>query len=261
VAALRGACLKYRKHAVIPDTQIKPGVALNHLTGAGNYLAEKRPEVIILLGDWWDMQSLSAWDSDATKILAGVSYEEDIRAGLKGMDMFLRPIKAVKGYQPELHFCIGNHEHRITRYTQDNPMLRGVLSFDSLGLQERGFKVHPFLKQFVKDGVCYAHYHCTDSNGRVMNSKRGQASARAQVNNVGMSATAGHKQGLDVYVKESAAGRRRGLISGSFYQHDEDYLGPQGNSHWNGILLKHEIHAGDYDLLEVSLDYLLRKYT
>jgi hypothetical protein len=253
------ALLKYRKHAVIPDTQIKPGVPLEHLAAAGRYLAEKRPEVIVLLGDWWDMNSLSAWDSDAKKILAGVSYEEDIRSGLRGLDMFLRPIKKEKGYSPELHFFIGNHEHRITRYTDDNPMLRGVLSFNSLMLHERGFRVYPFLKPKVLDGISYCHYYCTDSNGRVMNSKRGQASARAQVNNVGISATAGHKQGLDVYVKESPAG---GAICGSFYQHQEDYLGPQGNSHWNGILMKHEVSGrGDYDLMEVSLDYLMRKYT
>lgn len=254
--------MKYRKHAVIPDTQIKPGVPLEHLAAAGRYLAEKRPEVIVVLGDWWDMNSLSAWDSDAKKILAGVSYEEDIRAGLRGLDMFLRPIKKEKSYSPELHFFVGNHEHRIPRYTDDNPMLRGVLSLNSLMLHERGFKVYPFLKPKVLDGIAYCHYFCMDSNGRVMNSKRGQASARAQVNNVGLSATAGHKQGLDVYIKESPAGRRRGVISGSFYQHDEDYLGPQGNSPWNGILLKHEVSGrGDYDLMEVSLDYLMRKYT
>lgn len=253
--------MKYRKHAVVPDPQVRPGVPINHLAAAGRYFAEKRPEVVVLLGDWWDMKSLSSWDSDATKIMEGVEYEGDITAGRRALDLFLRNLRADKKYDPEVHFCVGNHEHRITRFTQDNPMLRNVLSFASLGLQERGIKVHPFLKPFVKDGIAYCHYFCTDSNGRVMNSKRGQASARAQVNNVGMSATAGHKQGLDVYVKESAAGRRRGLIAGSFYQHDEDYLGPQGNSHWQGVLLKHEVCNGDYDLLEVSLDFLLRRYT
>jgi hypothetical protein len=251
---------RYRKHAVIPDTQVKPGVPIDHIVAAGNYLAEKQPEVIVVLGDWWDMKSLSAWDSDARKVAEGISYGEDVRAGLKAMDAFLKPIRKQRRYKPELHFCIGNHEHRITRYTDENPMLKGTLNFRSLGLEERGFKVHPFLKPFVSDDICYSHYFCMDSNGRVMNSKRGQASARAQVNNVGRSATAGHKQGLDVYVKESPAGRRRGLIAGSFYQHDEEYLGPQGNAHWNGILLKHEVSKGDYDLLEVSLEFLLRRY-
>lgn len=251
---------KYKRHAFIPDTQVKPGTKTNHLRAAGNYLAEKRPEVIVVAGDWWDMPSLSAWDSDAVKVAAGVSYEKDIVAGWSAMRDFMKPIHAVKGYTPRLVFLLGNHEHRIERYVNDNPMLKGTLSYKSLGLQDHGFRVVPFLQPIVIDGVSYCHYYCVDSNGRVMNTKRGQASARAQVNNVGMSATAGHKQGLETYIKESPAGRRRGIIAGSFYQHEETYLGPQGNKHWHGILLKHEVHDGDYDLLEVSTDYLLRKY-
>lgn len=252
---------KYQKHAFIPDTQVKPGVNTDHIAAAGNYLAEKRPDVIVIAGDWWDMKSLSAWDSDARKVRDQVSYQADIRAGIAAMDRFLKPIKAVRGWEPDLHFLIGNHEQRIERYLADHPMLEGTLGYDSLRLKERGFRVHPFLKPVTLGGIAYSHYFCVDANGRVMGSKRGQASARAQVNNVGMSATAGHKQGLDVYIKEgAAAGRRRGLIAGSFYAHEESYLSPQGNSHWNGILLKHEVWQGGYDLLEVSIDYLLRKY-
>lgn len=254
--------MKYRRHAVIPDTQVKPGVATNHIRAAGNYLAEKQPEVIVILGDWWDMPSMSSYDSDACKLEKGVSYEEDIEAGRKAMDQFLLPILRTKSYKPDIRFLTGNHEARIDRYTSDNPMLKGTLSLKSLGLSERGIRVYPFLKPVPIDGIAYCHYFCMDSNGRVMNSKRGQASARAQVNNVGMSATAGHKQGLDTYIKESPAGRRRGVIAGSFYQHSEEYLGPQGNSHWNGILMKHEVSGkGDFDLMEVSLDFLLRRYT
>jgi hypothetical protein len=252
---------KYKRHAFIPDTQNKPGTKTNHLRAAGNYLAEKQPDVIVVAGDWWDMPSLSAWDSDATKLSLGIDYQKDVVAGWAAMRDFMKPIHAAKGYKPRLVFLLGNHEHRIERYTTDNPMLKGTLSYKSFGLEQHGFKVVPFLKPAVIDGISYCHYFCVDSNGRVMNTKRGQASARAQVNNVGMSATAGHKQGLDTYIKESPAGRKRGLIAGSFYQHDERYLGPQGNDHWQGILIKHEVRDGDYDLLEVSTDYLLRKYT
>jgi hypothetical protein len=55
--------------------------------------------------------------------------------------------------------------------------------------------------------------------------------------------------------------RRRGLVCGRFYPDYHDYLGPQKNSQsWSGILLKHEVLAGDYDLMEVSMEYLLKGY-
>jgi hypothetical protein len=75
-----------------------------------------------------------------------------------------------------------------------------------------------------------------------------------------MSCTAGHKQGLDVYIYPTSHGMLRGIIAGSFYQHEEEYLSPQGTHYWRGILLKTEVSKGSYNLVEVSLDYLRRKY-
>ena len=44
------------KICVIPDTQVKPDVPLDHLLYAGRYIASKKPDVIVMIGDWWDME-------------------------------------------------------------------------------------------------------------------------------------------------------------------------------------------------------------
>jgi len=44
------------------------------------------------------------------------------------------------------------------------------------------------------------------------------------------------------------------------YLHDEGYKGPQGNDHWRGIVVKHQVEDGQYDHMLVSLDYLCRRY-
>jgi hypothetical protein len=54
--------------------------------------------------------------------------------------------------------------------------------------------------------------------------------------------------------------QQRAVMAATFYQHDEDYLGPQGNDCRRHILFKHEVNAGRYDLMEVSLEYLRRRY-
>ena len=41
----------FRRYVVIPDTQVKPGVPTDHLEWAGRYVAEKRPDVVVHLGD------------------------------------------------------------------------------------------------------------------------------------------------------------------------------------------------------------------
>jgi hypothetical protein len=50
------------------------------------------------------------------------------------------------------------------------------------------------------------------------------------------------------------------VMAGACYLHDEDYKGPYGNHHWRGIIVKHEVCDGEYDIMKVSLDYLLRRY-
>jgi len=260
---------KWKRHAIIPDPQVKPGVKTNHLAAAGNYIAEKQPDVIVVLGDWWDMPSLNLWDTDAQKARQKRVYvsenpdlgEGDIDSGNRAMDEFMAPIVKVRKYKPRLVFTLGNHEHRIARAIEQHPHLKGAMGYHHFNLKQYGFEVSPFLKPKVVDGVAYCHYFCRNAQGKVTGSKAGQPSAKAQVSRTGMSCTAGHKQGLDTHIQETERGRLRGIISGSFYQHAEDYLTPQGNDHWHGILIKHEVRQGDYDLLEVSLDYLLRRYT
>jgi hypothetical protein len=49
-------------HLIIPDTQVRPGVPTDHLKWIGQYAVEKRFDVLMHLGDHWDMSSLSSYD-------------------------------------------------------------------------------------------------------------------------------------------------------------------------------------------------------
>ena len=51
---------------VIPDTQVKPGVNTDHLEWAGHYAVKMKPDVIVHIGDHWDMPSLSSYDKNQT---------------------------------------------------------------------------------------------------------------------------------------------------------------------------------------------------
>ena len=111
------------KHMIIPDTQVKPGSSLKHLEWAGKYAVEKKPDVIVHIGDHWDMPSLSSWDV-GKKSFEGRRYKDDIESGIEGMREFMKPIwkeqerlrrNKEKQWRPRLVFCLGNHENRIER--------------------------------------------------------------------------------------------------------------------------------------------------
>ena len=60
------------------------------------------------------------------------------------------------------------------------------------------------------------------------------------------SSVSGHRQGLDLAVHTNGKRLIRSIIAGSFYQHTEAYLSPQGNSHWQGMLMLHDVKNGNY---------------
>jgi hypothetical protein len=242
-------------HMVIPDAQTKPGVPMEHLSWIGQYAADKRPDVIVCIGDFADMPSLSSYDR-GKRTHALMTYAEDIAAARKAMKLLLAPIRAARGYKPRLVMTLGNHEDRITRAINEDGRLYGTIGLDDLGYKEAGWEVYPFLQPVVVDGICYAHYFTSGVLGRPV------SSARALVRSRHMSATMGHVQKTDLDMGDVRADGRPiiGLFCGTCYQHDEPYLGPQGNAQRRQIVMCHDVQDGSYDPMFVSLDFLRRKY-
>lgn len=255
-----------RVHLVIPDTQVAPGVPLDHLEWIGRYIVDMKPDVVVDLGDHADFPSLSSYDRHKS-CFHGRRYQTDLHWAKKGWHVLNAPLVAYnerqaqghrKQYKPELHFTLGNHEDRVSRaISVDAVHLEGVISLDDLEYSKYGWTVHPFLQPVVIDGVHYCHYFYQPMTGRAY----GGQNLELRLKNIGHSFTMGHQQGKLIAERHLSNGTtQRGLVVGSCYMHDEDYKGPQANHHWRGIVVKHEVAHGSYDLMEVSLDYLCRKY-
>lgn len=245
-----------RVHCMIPDTQVTPDTPTDHLAWIGEYLADVKPDVIVHIGDHADMESLSSYDF-GKKAAEGRRVLADLDAANKAFRLLSEPILSQKGYDPELHITLGNHENRINRYCEDNASLDGFLSTNNLNYADLGWEVHEFLTPVCVDGVSYAHYFYNPNSGRPY----GGENLGTRLKNIGFSFSAGHEQVFQAVSRPLNNGRIiRGLVHGVCYLHDEDYKGPQGNTQKRGIVIKHEVHDGDYDLMEVSLNYLCRRY-
>lgn len=249
------------KISVIPDCQVKPGVPLEHLEWAGRYLAEKKPDVIVCIGDFADMQSLSSYDV-GKKSFEGRSYVQDIEVATEAMATFLGPIRAEqerlvrnkeRRWKPRMALTLGNHEERIFRAINEDRKLEGLISYSDLPYHE--WEVYDFLQPVVIEGIAFCHYFTSGILGRPI------TSARMLLTRKHMSCFVGHQQGRDIAYGQRADGTNMtAIISGSFYQHDEDYLNSQTNNHWRGIWMLHDVHDGSFDEMPVSLSYLKKKY-
>ena len=247
----------------IPDCQVKEGVPLDHLRWLGNYIVSKRPDIIVCGGDFADMPSLSSYDV-GKKSFEGRRYTKDIQAVQEAMKDLLEPVfnlqerqtvNKKKIYAPEMHLTLGNHENRINRAINNDPKLEGLISINDLNYESYGWKVHPFLEVVTIQGIAFSHYFVTGLAGRP------SSTANAQLNKTHTSCISGHQQGLQIATGKRADGQLlTSIIAGSFYLHEEEYLGAQGNNHWRGALMLHGCENGQFDLNLLPMRYLKEKY-
>lgn len=247
------------KHFVLPDVQAKPGTDFEFLYNIGKYIVDKKPDVIINIGDFADMPSLSSYDI-GTKAFEGRRYHLDIKAAHEAMNAFCLPIyeynqqkkkNKEKLYRPRLVLTLGNHEERINKAVNKDAKLDGLISIKDLAYEEWGWEVVPFKQTILIDGVAYVHYLPTGQRGMPC------STANAQLNKAHMSIVTGHQQGLQIAMGRDGAGKRlTSVIAGSCYEHVENYMGPLENKHWRGALMLHNVVDGEFDLMPVSLDYI-----
>ena len=252
-----------RHHFVIPDVQAKPGHSFKYLRRVGQFLVDKKPDVVVCIGDFADMPSLSSYDK-GKKSFEGRRYKHDIKAAHDAMEALLGPMReynlqqVAKGlpiYRPRMVMTLGNHENRINRAVECQPELDGILSVDDLRYEHYGWEVIPYLEVMTIDGVAYSHFFTSGVMGRPV------SSANAMATKKHMSCVMGHVQTDQIATQYRADGSRiTALFVGTCYEHDEDYLGPQGNNYWRGIWMLHDVHKGEFEPMQVSLNYLQRRY-
>lgn len=240
---------------VIADTQAKSEESLEYLLWVGKYIAEKKPDIIVHIGDHFDLPSLSSYDKGTAKI-EGKRLYKDIEAGVKGFELLNLELEKHKDYNPRKVFCVGNHEERLDRYANDNPELQGTLGVDKLPFAKYGWEVHPFLKPVEIEGIFFVHYLANPMSGKPYG-----GSAMNILKTVGRSFVTGHKQCLDIAIRPTIDGKQQiGIINGACYDHFESYKGFVGNNHFRGLTVLHECRDGFAVPMFVSLEYMKEKY-
>ena len=243
------------RHLLIPDTQAKPGGDLSQMDWASAAIAEYRPDKVFMMGDNWDMPSLSSHSAPGSLEMEGARYFADIAAGNEAMSRLVHRWRGkFKNYRPKCIFLTGNHEQRIERAVAKDPKLEGALSYNDFDMH--GFERHEFLEVVIEDGIAYSHFFQNINSARAIG-----GNIDNRLNRIGMSFAQGHEQTFLYGQRTFPTGRiHHGLVAGAYYLHDEGYKGRQGNGHWRGIVVLNDVRDGMYDVMPLSIDYLRRKY-
>jgi hypothetical protein len=252
------------RHIIIPDTQLKPGVDITHIDWAAQALVHYKPDTVVVIGDWWDMPSLSMHDAPGSAEANGRNVLCDIAAGNEAFERLVAPMQKerarlvkqkAKQWNPRLEFLFGNHEHRVNRALDRDPKLDGVLSLDML--KTPGFNRNEFLRIVPIDGIRYCHYFPNPLSGRAIG-----GSIPNRLNHIGGSFVQGHQQGFQYGCKQYPDKVAHGLVCGRFYSHQESYRPADvQDCEWNGIVVLNEVrNNGDFDLMPLSFNYLRKTF-
>lgn len=250
-----------RVHLIIPDAHADPRFNNDRADYIGELIADIKPDVLINLGDQFDMSSMASYDK-GKKSHMDRSYRADLDAGLEFDERMWAPIRKSKKKRPESYFFIGNHEHRLAKLLDTEPQLEGSVSFKSFELDRNYDEVvnyvggTPGVKEI--DGVHYAHYFVSGVMGRPIG---GEHPAYSLLTKEFVSTTCGHIHVLDYSVRTTVSGRKiHGLVAGCAVDYMTPWAGEVNKLWWRGVILKRNVSEGEYDVQFISLEALKKEY-
>lgn len=255
---------------VIPDAHWRQSDRLDRAYALGRLILARRPDVIVCLGDWWDMPSLASHreasplgTGDQPTKREGLRVVADIIAGAEAMDAMLHDVDELnkrhratdhhhRQYRPRLVMLEGNHEERLRRIARLHPELRGFIDDGAIAdaCVRRGWEWHPFLQPVEIGGLTFSHYFETPGTGRPLQIAAWPAK-------IPFSAVWGHTHQLHHRLASLPFGRSiAGLCAGGF----RDAPPPYAPHEWSGVLMLHDCAEGAYDLELIGTDRLIRDH-
>jgi len=226
---------------------------------AGALANDYEVDAVIHLGDYNDHLSSSRYDKDKPGRLVDRNIKADYEIGFRANEEFM---DGLQGHDCKRVLLYGNHDQRPLLLAQTFPAISGLVEEYESRVANMGWEVIPYQEPYKLSGVYYAHMFTRTTSGKssAMSVKSGASSAKAQLQANFVSCTAGHSPGFQYFELPSGEGLKQAMICGSFYPHKMAYCGPQGNKHWNGVVVKHMTSMGQYDFEKISLKRLKYLY-
>lgn len=228
---------------IIPDSHSKPGVSNKRYKALGRFIDDLQPEVIIQLGDWADMESLSSYDK-GKKSFEGRRFQKDIDAANEALDLMEKEIS----YKPKKKIWLwGNHEERIDRAANDSPELEGILHKDLILAKEAGWDTVDMGETYDYAGYSLAHYFTSGVMGRPIG---GLNHAQRLLQTQHCSCIQGHSHLWAYYELTKGNGQKiQAIVGGAFLDPNqrEGYAKHTQKLWWNGLTLLHDVKNGYSD--------------
>lgn len=250
-----------RTYLIVPDSHAHADHDNRRADYLSDLIIDLAPDVVVNLGDQFDMPSLSDYDK-GKRSFQGRNYKKDIEAGLEFHDRMWGPVKRRKKRLPHRIVLEGNHEHRIERALDLSPELAGTIGFSDYDFESYYDEVVRYdgnLPGILEiDGILFAHFFPTGISGRPMG---GISPARMMMNKNKTSCIAGHTHTFDFASERQISGRTVNcLVAGCYQDYVNSWAGPIGKFWQAGVSVLRNVEDGEYDHQWISLQSLEKAY-
>lgn len=253
-----------KDYLVIPDQHAHPDHNNDRADWLGQFIKDRKPDVVVNIGDAWDLPSLSSFDKGKASFKSA-SYEKDINAGLDFQDRLWSPMKKTKKKQPRRVFLEGNHCHRIHKVLEYEPHLAG----DRYGISYKNLQLDDYYHDVVMyeggtpgiinlDGISFAHFMVSGLMGRPIG---GEHHAASLLQKNYSSCIVGHSHTFDFSIRSGSNGKKiMGLVCGVYQDYDSTWAGVVNRLWHSGVCYLRNVEDGCYDLEFISIEALKREY-
>lgn len=250
---------------VIPDPHATPEARNDRFVWLANYIIDKRPDVIVNIGDHFSMDSLCEYDKGQLSA-EGRRMSDDLFYGQNALAIIGSTIdkynsnKKYKVYNPRKIITFGNHEERIIRAASKNPELYGLMGYETYQVESFGWEPYPYMAEVEINGVTFSHCFPSGGMGRPIG---GVNACRATILAHHKSCVFGHSHFFN-YSEDSRSGRAiQSLMVGVFVEdsYKPPYAGAARKMWRSGIVMLRDVKDGNFDFEKISMEALERGYS
>jgi len=251
---------------VVPDPHAHPEFGNDRADWLGKLILDRKPDVVVNMGDTFDMPSLSSYDKGKASF-HGNSYEKDIVSGVDFLDRMWHPIRKAKRKRPRSVFLVGNHEQRLKKVLEYQPELGSSKKY---GIGYKDYQLSDYHHDIVYyegqtpgvcaiEGVSFSHYLISGVMGRPIG---GEHHAASLISKTHSSCVVAHTHTVDWAVRSTVTGKTvMGLVAGVFQDYDSKWAGSCNDLWWPGLVYLRGVEDGRYDPEFISLGALRREYS
>ena len=249
----------------IGDAHTEPGENLQRFYKLSKFIKDKKPDYIIIMGDFFDFMSLSSYEEPGSTAKENKRIRSDMDHGINALKIIFSEIdkdkKPKQSYNPEVIFLEGNHEYRLRRELAANAVYENLISVkEEIKKARQDITFIEYGNYLDLENILFTHIPF-GMNGAPVS---GKSVSTKVTNMVTKSCVYGHTHKLEIanFIRHGDNTTQYSVSVGCFFENTPAYIQGGLVPYWKGLVMFHvsDKNKNIFDIETISMDRLFEMY-